>query len=236
METNIEGLKIPYEVRNSSEASKPRIDHKLGSFTVVVPDGEDFEPEELIRRKKDWVRRKRKDFLQFKRKIPEREISDGGKISLLGEEKKIQVEKRRSNEVSDKIYIAEHLAERTSLKDQLEKTLKSEARDLIERKVENYSDHVDEEFNKMFIRDQKTRWGSCSNKQNLNFNWRLILGPEHVLDYVIVHELVHLEEKNHNEDFWSRVRDIYPDYKKSNKWLAENSSKLVFDLENLKAS
>lgn len=62
----------------------------------------------------------------------------------------------------------------------------------------------------------------------------LILGPEHVLEYVVVHELVHLEEKNHNEEFWAKVREIYPKYKKSNQWLSENSSQLVFDRETIK--
>lgn len=236
METKIEGLKIPYGVRKSSEASKPRIDHKLGNFTVVIPDEMDYDPEELLYRKKSWVSKKRKEFLRFKRKVPERNLEDGGKISVLGEEKEIFVEKRRSNEVSDKIYLAEHLIERTSLKNQLEKTLRNEARNLVEEKVEKYSEEVSESYDKIFIRDQRTRWGSCSSKGNLNFNWRLILGPEHVMDYVVVHELVHLEEKSHNEDFWSRVREIYPEYKKSNRWLAEEGSNLIFDESLVKDS
>lgn len=234
METKIDGLKISYKVRESEKASKPRIDHKLGDFTVVIPKDQDYNPENLIYRKKSWVSKKRKEFLRFKRKIPERDLEDGGKISLLGEDKKIRVEKRKSNEILDKVYLAEHLVERTSLSDQLEKALRKEARNLIEEKVEKYSGKISESHDKIFIRDQQTRWGSCSSKGNLNFNWRLILGPEHVLDYVVVHELVHLEEKNHDEKFWSRVREIYPDYKKSNRWLAEESSKLVFsDIEEV---
>lgn len=236
METKIEGLKISYEVRESKEASKPRIDHKLGDFTVVIPENQSYEPEDLLYRKKSWILKKRKEFLRFKRKIPERNIEEGGKISVLDEEKEIHVEKRKSNEVSDKVYLAEHLVERTSLRDQLEKALRDKARELIEEKVEEYSEEIAESYDKIFIRDQKTRWGSCSSKGNLNFNWRLILGPEHVLNYVVVHELVHLEEKNHNEKFWSRVREIYPEYKRSNKWLAEESSNLVFDESLVKNS
>lgn len=76
---------------------------------------------------------------------------------------------------------------RTSLKDQLEKVLRDEARQIIESKIQLYSDQVDKDYEKVFIRDQETRWGSCSSKGNLNFNWRLILGPEHVLEYVVVH-------------------------------------------------
>ena len=220
METKIEGLKINYEVRKSEEASRPRVDHKLGDFTVVIPEGENHDPEDLLFSKKNWVSKKRKEYLQFERKIPERNFEEGEEISILGDEKEIWIEKQRSNQIDDNIVLAKHLVERTSLKDQLEKALRDKARDVIKAKIEQYSSELKNDHEKVFIRDQQTRWGSCSSKGNLNFNWRLILGPEHVLEYVVVHELAHLKEKSHNEDFWSIVREVYPDYKKSNRWLA----------------
>lgn len=233
METTIEGLKISYDVRQSSEASKARIDHKLGEFTVVIPEDSDLDAEDLLSRKERWVSKKRKEFLQFKRKIPDRNIVEGGTITVLGDEKEIIVEKRRSNEVSDSIYLAEHLVNQTSVEDQMRKTLRKEAKRNIQNKIETYSAEINESFDKVYIRNQQTRWGSCSSKGNLNFNWRLILGPEHVLEYVVVHELVHLEEQNHDENFWSRVREIFPEYKNSNRWLSENSSKLVFNEDRI---
>lgn len=229
METNIEGLKINYDVRMSNEASRPRIDHKLGDFTVVIPKSQEHEPEDLLLSKKKWVKKKRKEFLRFERKIPERDLSEGGKISVLGQKLEITVEKARSNEIEENIVLAKHLVNRTSLTDQLEKVLRDHAREIIETKVEKYSSEISEDYENIYIRNQDTRWGSCSSKGNLNFNWRLILGPEYILDYVVVHELAHLEEKNHDEEFWSKVRSIYPEYREANKWLSENSSKLVFD-------
>lgn len=229
METTIEGLKIPYSVRRSEEASNPRIDHKKGEFTVVLPDSQQHDPEELIYRKKNWVSKRRKEFLRFQRKIPDRTLEEGESLSILGEQKEIVIEKRRSNRIGENIHLAEHLVERTSLKDQLEKCLKDKARSIIEEKIEQYSNEISGNYEKIYIRDQETRWGSCSGRDNLSFNWRLVLAPEHVLEYVVVHELVHIEEKNHSEKFWSRVRDLYPEYKESNKWLSEKSSQLVFD-------
>lgn len=232
-ETKLDGILVPYTVRRSEEASRPRIDHELGNFTVVIPKNQDISHEELLERKKSWVLDKRKEFLRFKRKIPERKFEEGEQFSILGNEKRIKVEKRRSNELAEDIILAEHLVDRTSIKDQLEKLLRDEARRIIEKKIEEYEDQIDEDYQKIYIRDQKTKWGSCSSNGNLNFNWRLILAPEHVLEYVVVHELVHLEERNHNENFWKRVGELFPDYRESNLWLGRNSAELVFEREKI---
>lgn len=72
------------------------------------------------------------------------------------------------------------------------------------------------------IKDQKTRWGSCSSLNNLNFNWRLIMAPPEVLDYVVVHELCHLTHLNHSREFWNMVEEVMPEYRKHKKWLQDN--------------
>ncbi len=72
----------------------------------------------------------------------------------------------------------------------------------------------------------RRRWGSCSSKGNLNFSWRLVMAPVDVIDYVIVHELVHLEHMNHSKAFWARVGEILPDYEMKKKWLRDNSGLL----------
>ena len=75
------------------------------------------------------------------------------------------------------------------------------------------------------VREQKTRWGSCSAKGNLNFNWKLVLMPEEILDYVVVHELAHRLQMNHSTEFWDEVEKILPDYRKRRQWLKENGQK-----------
>jgi predicted metal-dependent hydrolase len=68
-------------------------------------------------------------------------------------------------------------------------------------------------YNKVAIRDQKSRWGSCSTKKNLNFNYRIQFLPVHLIDYIVVHELCHLEEFNHGENFWKLVEKAIPRYR-----------------------
>ncbi|MGN1408586.1 MAG: M48 family metallopeptidase, partial [Eubacteriales bacterium] len=82
-------------------------------------------------------------------------------------------------------------------------------------------------YNKITVRRQVSRWGSCSSKKNLNFNCLLALVPDDVLDYVVVHELCHLKEMNHSEKFWREVERVIPDYKEKRKWLSDNGGELI---------
>ena len=79
-------------------------------------------------------------------------------------------------------------------------------------------------YGRISIREQKTRWGSCSSVGNLNYNWKLVLMPPGVLDYVVVHELAHRREMNHSAAFWKVVTTWMPDYKKYRKWLRDNGN------------
>ena len=87
------------------------------------------------------------------------------------------------------------------------------AREQVENRVKFFSTQHNFQFNRISIKNQRSRWGSCSTKKNLNFNWKLILTPSLCLDYVVVHELCHLKQMNHSANFWGLVKDIMPDYK-----------------------
>ena len=101
------------------------------------------------------------------------------------------------------------------------------ARAVFEQKAALYGRLMEVTYGRITVRDQKTRWGSCSGKGNLNFNWRLILAPEEVLDYVVVHELAHRREMNHSPRFWAVVEAVLPDYRKQRQWLKVNGERLM---------
>ena len=97
---------------------------------------------------------------------------------------------------------------------------------LIRARVEQLAAVLGLEYGRVFIKDQRTLWASCSGKKNLNFNWRLAAAPAEILDYVVIHELCHLREMNHSKKFWGLVAGHCPDYKARKKWLRVNAMTL----------
>lgn len=88
-------------------------------------------------------------------------------------------------------------------------------------------------YERIEIRNQRTKWGSCSTTGTLGLNWRLMMAPPEVVDYVVVHELAHLEVQSHSDEFWRLVGEHMPDYESRANWLNENSTKLVFTEDDL---
>lgn len=109
----------------------------------------------------------------------------------------------------------------------LEKRYINAAKEYFPKRAAYFKQFTGGSYNRITIRDQKTRWGSCSAKGTLSFNWRLMLAPPTVLDYVIVHELCHLTYMNHSAAFWRKVEAVYPDYRTARKWLKDHGHELI---------
>lgn len=127
-------------------------------------------------------------------------------------------------------WIRKHLAGRTPVTkltaSQLQ-TLRSQASASIPALVSAYARQIGVDYGNISIRAQKTRWGSCSSKGNLNFNCLLMLAPPRVLEYVIVHELCHRRHMNHSQAFWELVTQWMPDWNHCRRWLKENGASLL---------
>lgn len=108
-----------------------------------------------------------------------------------------------------------------------EKELRERAKSVLAQRTAYFARQIGVTYGKITVRDQKTRWGSCSQTGNLNFNFRLILAPLEVLDYVVVHELCHRRQMNHSTQFWQEVAQVLPDYRKRKAWLTENGWRLM---------
>lgn len=134
-------------------------------------------------------------------------------------------------------WITKHLKEmekrqkerenRAELSEQDIRLLVTKAKRVLPPRIERYAKEIGVNYGKVTIRMQKSRWGSCSSKGNLNFNCLLMNAPEEILDYVIVHELCHRKEMNHSKEFWAEVEKILPDYKERRKWLKDHGDELM---------
>jgi len=114
---------------------------------------------------------------------------------------------------------AAHLHEARRL---FENWYKKKTFEIISGRIKPYVERTGLKYTRLSITSAKKRWGSCSLKGRLNFTWRLAMTPLAVVDYVIVHELVHLDEHNHSSRFWQKVRALFPDYRQARRWLRNN--------------
>ena len=134
---------------------------------------------------------------------------------------------------SKKTWIEAHLQKITTrpaapkLTQQELKALAKQAAEDLSKRVARFAPLVGVSWGRITIRCQRTRWGSCSGKGNLNFNCLLMLSPEEVRDYVVVHELCHRKQMNHSPRFWAEVAAILPDYPSRKKWLKDNGHALM---------
>lgn len=108
----------------------------------------------------------------------------------------------------------------------LEQWYRKEACAVIGQKAMEFSQRLGVSYGEIRIKDQKSRWGSCSGKGNLNFNWRIVMAPEAVCDYVVIHELCHLKYMDHSPNFWGLLESIAPGYRKCRSWLKEQGRNL----------
>jgi len=233
-EVTLLGKSIEYEVRRSSEASEPRIDANIHGITVVLPENSSTDPETLLAENAAWVIEKKRKYDAYRDEVPERSFEAGEAFPYLGQPHEIVIEQRPSSDVEDGTFrLAKHHVEDTSVKRALETLYRRKARERFEERAGHYAEAMGVEFEQIEVRNQRTKWGSCSTTGTLGLNWRLMMAPPDVIDYIVVHELAHLRESNHTDTFWSLVAEHDPKYEAHASWLERNSSKLIFDGSDL---
>lgn len=180
-----------------------------------------FFAEKFVKEKEDWIREKQQLVLA---RAPQKDKNIYyylGKEYALG----IPTNPKELVEVRDKIYVAS--TNPSLIKKYLESWYKQQARKLIVARVEHYAKIAGLSYRSIALTSAETRWGSCSSEKTLNFNWKLVMAPLPVIDYVVAHELAHLTELNHSRAFWETVRKMYPLYREYRTWLKRNGHKLT---------
>lgn len=190
---------------------------------------------EIVYEKADWILKKQKEMKENFLSRRSKDFHNGEVFLFQGNEYKLLIEinpflKKVEIEIlDDKIIVKAPTRNISMIRNAIYKWYYEMAAKAIALSIEKYKKYIEgagEKIKNIRIKDQKTRWGSCSSVGNLNFNFRLIFAPKEVLDYVVVHELSHLKHMNHSEEFWNSVEKILPDYKKMRQWLKNNGVKL----------
>ena len=202
-----------------------------GKVTVIAPPGTSKEVIlQKAEQKANWIIKQLEHFAP--QKTQARELLEGelflyrGQLYPLHLEIEPTVSKPDIGIKQGKLWIRISSEDNDLLKDALENWYRYQARDRIIERIVYYQDRIGRVPGRVCIKDQKRRWGSCSARGNLNFNWRLVMAPDKVLDYVVVHELCHLLELNHSKEFWSLLASILPDYKERKDWLKNNGYRM----------
>lgn len=183
--------------------------------------------EELLKRKSAWLIKQIDNLSAIANNPVNKELSDGASILYLGQPKTIRVTRGQTTGIAlGEDTIETQLSADASLDKVLLNWYLKNAQATLAKKTRYWAECIGVQPQKLTIRDQKTRWGSCSTRGNINYNWRIIMAPEKIIDYLVVHELCHLKHPNHSPDFWALVNQFIPGYKKRRLWLRENSSLL----------
>jgi Predicted metal-dependent hydrolase len=212
-EVELLGESIEYELQRSKEASEPRIDVDIHGVTVVLPECADNQPTELLKENASWVLEKRRVYQRYREEAPKRTFEAGERFPYLGEDHELVVESRQSHAVSDQtIHLRKSAVAQSSIKQVLQNFYRSRAHKHFVDRADQYASQMAVEYDQIEIRNQRTRWGSCSTSGTLGLNWRLMMASPDVIDYILVHELAHLREPNHTQAFCDLIAEYDPDH------------------------
>jgi predicted metal-dependent hydrolase len=224
---------IPYAVQRSTRARYARIEVDAAGVRVIVPERMPLrEVAPFVARKQRWIERTLRRYRQAEAEAPNVRLAEGGSVPYLGEELQLRVRvepgrvrphvARRGPEL--RVAVGERGEE--AVRDALERWYRRQARAEVAPRLDAACARAGASYTGLSIRGQRTRWASCSSRGAMSFNWRLLLAPPEILDYVVEHEVAHLEVLGHSRRFWALVARRCPGYRRHEQWLRRYGSTL----------
>ncbi|ELC8442353.1 M48 family metallopeptidase [Clostridium perfringens] len=185
-----------------------------------------------VKTKGKWIVEKQENAKIISSKKIKREFVDGESFMYLGEEYLLKI---RYNQflkgvsvslIGEKLVVDIAKYDREKIKKAIELWYREVGLKIIKERVDYYSKFYPLKPRSIRVKEQKRRWGSCTYYNDLLFNWRCIMAPIEVLDYIVVHEMTHMIHKNHSKNYWEAVAKVMPDYKEKNNWLKANGIRM----------
>jgi len=201
-----------------------------GSLVVRAPlQATDETIRNLVESKADWIRVTQEKARKLGPAPVRKKFVDGEEFYYLGQAYRLEIVKGRKTVLHLDGSFKMSPATRPKARLAFEAWYKKQAKAIIPGRVSRLAAQYGFEYQRIRITSARTRWGSCSSRGTLSFTWRLVMASEATIDYVIVHELVHLRIPNHSKEFWRQVGLIMPDYKEKRLWLKKNAAVLTLD-------
>jgi len=231
---------INYEIFRTDRKTVGIVVKPDGSVSVKAPVDLGLEKiKETVFKKRKWIINKLQTVQEIKKPIPlKQELVSGEKIRLKNRLYRLKIQLTQNKRIKITfafkilhIYINVELnpqKREEEIKRALIEWYKEKANNIINQRIQKYLKYLDYQPKDIKVRDQKIRWGSCTEDGKVIYNWRIVMAPVSAIDYVIVHELCHLKEPHHSSQFWENVESLFPNYKKWKEWLRVNG--LFLDL------
>lgn len=228
------GRHVEYRLRRSKTSERLRVRVGPEGVVVVQPAGRDAaDVEAFLLSHEEWVLGQMSRVEALRHVWRPRTASEG-EILYLGEPTTVQVKESLEWRGPARISYSgsEIVVVRSALSDipperSLENWLRKQARSTIEKHLTAVCAHLNRTPTNVYVMGQRTKWGNCSARGNLSFNWRLIMAPEHVLRYIVVHEAVHLAVPDHSKKFWLTVNSLCPETERARQWLCASGDALM---------
>ena len=224
--------KIEFEVvfRNrknlSIEVEAPR------KITVISPAGKsEDEILETVKTKSKWIVQKLFEIREIEYRKRIKQYVNGESFIYMGRNYSLQILLEDNNSYPEakltrgKFHVTSYSKDQNVIKQALENWYKDKAKEKVNERIKYYQAYFDIRPKRVIIKNQEKRWGSCTKDNILLFNWKCIMAPSPVLDYIVVHEMCHMIHMNHSKEFWSLLKSILPDYEQRKNWLRDNGIK-----------
>ena len=192
---------------------------------------------QVVKSKSDWIVKNQAEIKKRGLNKITREISEGSTFMYLGEEyalhlifdesiKYITVELNKESFERQGFIIHTNTMDVEKIKMAFEKWYREETLKIVTKRIDYYASNFKDKVTNIRVKEQKRRWASCTGKNAILFNWRISMARADVLDYIVVHEMCHMDHRNHSKYFWNRVEEIMPNYKEKHAWLKANGMNL----------
>ena len=225
-------MKFEVQIRRTNRRKTATVKIEQGVVQVVVPKTLSQQAiDDLIANKSNWIRQK----LILQQSVPvskPKQFVSGESFTYLGRNYRLKVLPGQVEPVKLKhgyLHVTvppDQKSDHRLIRQRLRDWYLHRAIDKLEQKSIKYSEQMGVQPTQIKVKEYKSRWGSCNSRGEISYNWKIIMTPHRIVDYVVIHELCHLIHHNHSPEYWHQVRSIVPDYQEKRDWLKTNAGLL----------